>query len=130
MSGRNTDSSGGLTDKVAPNPKVPIPTLFEADSGKAGAKFYKEYEAKSGHAEPFAIYGYEAAQLMLDVLGRADDPTDRQSVVDAMFDTKDHDSILGTYSIDENGDTTLTDYGVFKIADKKLDFDQKISAKQ
>ena len=44
-----------------------------------------------------------------------------------MFATKDRDSILGTYSIDENGDTTLTDYGVFTIDDGELDFDQKIS---
>ncbi|MGK2955926.1 MAG: branched-chain amino acid ABC transporter substrate-binding protein [Solirubrobacterales bacterium] len=126
----DTDFSGGLPADVAANTKVTIPTLSEKDYGKAGAKFYKDYEAEYGPAEPFAIYGYEVGQLMLDVLSRAEDPTDRQSVIDAMFDTKDRDSILGTYSIDEKGDTTLTDYGVFKIANKELEFEQKISAKQ
>ena len=33
-------------------------------------------------------------------------------------------SVLGTYSIDENGDTTLTDYGVYAVKDGELKFDQ------
>ena len=61
------------------------------------------------------------------MLERAEDPTDRASVVEAMFATEDRDSILGTYSIDENGDTTLTDYGVFGIENGDLVFDEKIS---
>ena len=61
------------------------------------------------------------------MLERAEDPTDRASVIEAMFATEDRDSILGTYSIDENGDTTLTDYGVFTIDGGELVFDQKIS---
>ena len=32
--------------------------------------------------------------------------------------------MLGTYSIDENGDTTLTDYGVYKVEDGALDVRQ------
>ena len=36
--------------------------------------------------------------------------------------------MLGTYSIDENGDTTLTDYGVYSIKDGELKFDQTIKA--
>ncbi len=32
-------------------------------------------------------------------------------------------SVLGTYSIDENGDTTLTDYGVYTIEGGELTFD-------
>ena len=37
--------------------------------------------------------------------------------------------MLGTYSIDQNGDTTLTDYGVYSIANNALKFDQTIKAK-
>ena len=36
--------------------------------------------------------------------------------------------MLGTYSIDENGDTTLTDYGVYTIEDGELTFDKIIKA--
>jgi branched-chain amino acid transport system substrate-binding protein len=124
----DTDFSGGLPANVAANTKVTAPTLSEKDYGKEGARFYKDYEAEYGPAEPFAVYGYEAGKLILDTIANADDPTDRASVIEELFSTEDRDSILGTYSIDEKGDTTLTDYGVFKIANKELEFDQKISA--
>ena len=37
--------------------------------------------------------------------------------------------MLGTYDIDKNGDTSLTDYGLYKIEDGKLAFDRVIKAK-
>ena len=45
--------------------------------------------------------------MILDSIDRASDPADRAAVVDAFFETTDRDSVLGTYSIDEVGDTTL-----------------------
>ena len=36
--------------------------------------------------------------------------------------------MLGTYSIDKNGDTTLTDYGVYSITGGTLKFDSTIKA--
>jgi branched-chain amino acid transport system substrate-binding protein len=48
--------------------------------------------------------------------------------VDQIFQTKDRNSVLGTYSIDQNGDTSLTDYGIYKIDAGKLVFDKVIKA--
>jgi branched-chain amino acid transport system substrate-binding protein len=45
--------------------------------------------------------------VILDSIERADDPGDRTAVVNAFFDTTERESVLGTYSIDEVGDTTL-----------------------
>ena len=45
--------------------------------------------------------------MILDSIERASDPADRAAVIDAFFETTDRDSVLGTYSIDEVGDTTL-----------------------
>ena len=36
--------------------------------------------------------------------------------------------MLGTYSIDKNGDTTLTDYGVYTVENGELMFDKTIKA--
>jgi branched-chain amino acid transport system substrate-binding protein len=37
--------------------------------------------------------------------------------------------VLGTYSFDQNGDTTLTDYGVYKVgSDGNPTFDTAIKA--
>lgn len=58
-------------------------------------------------------YGYEAMALVLDSIDRADDPLDRSSVIDSFFATTDRDSILGTYSIDPTGDTTLAQVGAY-----------------
>ena len=36
--------------------------------------------------------------------------------------------MLGTYDIDENGDTTLTDYGVYTVEGGELTFDKTMKA--
>ena len=53
---------------------------------------------------------------------------DRKAVVDAFFEIKGRESVLGTYDIDENGDTTLSDYGGYRIEGGKLVFDKVIKA--
>ena len=52
----------------------------------------------------------------------------KEDVLKAIFETKDRQSVLGTYSIDENGDTSLTDYGIYSIEDGTLKFDKTIKA--
>jgi branched-chain amino acid transport system substrate-binding protein len=42
--------------------------------------------------------------------------------------TKDRESALGVYSIDPNGDTTLTDYGLYTIKDGLPTFNKVIKA--
>ncbi|MBA2763739.1 MAG: branched-chain amino acid ABC transporter substrate-binding protein [Thermoleophilaceae bacterium] len=126
----DSDFAGGLPEDVAANTKVTVATLSEEDYGSEGAEFYKDYESEYGKAEPYSIYGYETGRLILDVLERAEDPTDRASVIEALFTTEDRDSILGKYSIDEQGDTTLTDYGVFGIENGELVFDSKIAVEE
>jgi branched-chain amino acid transport system substrate-binding protein len=48
--------------------------------------------------------------------------------VDELFKIKGRESVLGTYDIDENGDTTLSDYGGNRIEGGKLVFDKVIKA--
>jgi branched-chain amino acid transport system substrate-binding protein len=68
-------------------------------------RFRDEYGRPPGR---YGAYGYEAMAVVLDSVDRAgNEGTDREAVVDAFFDTADRDSVLGTYSIDEVGDTTL-----------------------
>jgi branched-chain amino acid transport system substrate-binding protein len=62
----------------------------------------------------FAAYGYEAMASVLDAIDRAGDPLDRKSVVDAYFATTDRDSVLGSYSIDDAGDTSLGVVGAYR----------------
>ena len=127
------DPKKGIPANIATRFKCTIATLDPKSFGPEGKKFFKDYSAKYNVAspDPYAIYGYESMALMLDAIKRASasggDLT-KKAVVDAIFATKDRDSVLGTYSIDENGDTSLTDYGLYKIDAGKLVFDKVIKA--
>jgi branched-chain amino acid transport system substrate-binding protein len=126
------DPKKGIPANIAPKFKCTIATLDPKAFGPEGKKFFKDYAAKYNEPspDPYAIYGYEAMALFLDAIKRASDAGDltRQSVVDQIFQTKDRNSVLGTYSIDANGDTSLTDYGIYKIDAGKLTFDKVIKA--
>ena len=82
--------------------------------------FTKRYGRKPGR---YAAYGYEAMAVVLDSIRRAGDQGDsRDAVVDAFFDTQDRDSVLGTYSIDEVGDTTLGRLAGYRLVDGRPRF--------
>jgi branched-chain amino acid transport system substrate-binding protein len=67
------------------------------------------------------FYGFEAMALVLDAI--ADGGADRASVVRAVRTTRDRDSVLGRYSIDEHGQTTSTAYGRLAVVDGQLVWD-------
>ena len=109
---------------------VTAPTLDPKLYPPAGQEFFKAYKSKYGKdPEPYAIYGYEAMSSVLEAIKAAGDKgNDRQAVIDAFFAIKNRESVLGTYSIDPDGDTTLTDYGGYTVKDGKLVFNKVIKA--
>jgi branched-chain amino acid transport system substrate-binding protein len=118
----------GVPAALAPQIKCTVPTLSPDAYPPEGQEFFKQYAEKYGkNADPYAIYGYEAMKLSLDAIERSQ-TGERDDVLKAIFATRDRQSVLGTYSIDENGDTSLGDYGVYTIKDGKLEFDQAIKA--
>ena len=56
--------------------------------------------------------------LVLDAIAAGDG--ERASVVAAARATRDRDSVLGRYSLDEHGLTTATAYGRLAVADGEL----------
>jgi branched-chain amino acid transport system substrate-binding protein len=122
-------TNGGIPADVAARTKVTIATLSPDEYPPEGQTFFKDYTTKYGEAnpDPYAIYGYETMALALDAIKRSG-TGDRADVIKALFATKDRHSVLCTYSLVANGDTTLTDYGVFSIKNGKLVFDKTIKA--
>jgi branched-chain amino acid transport system substrate-binding protein len=114
---------------VAAKVKLTVATLSPDEYPPEGQDFFDAFREKydDPNPNPYAIYGYEAMRLALDAIQRSGDGS-KESVVKALFETKDHQSVLGTYSIDENGDTTLTDYGVYTVKGGELQFDKTIKA--
>jgi branched-chain amino acid transport system substrate-binding protein len=77
-----------------------------------GAEFVTKYEAEFGNLEAYTAYGYEAMNVVLDAIAAASDATDfadlRGKVLANVKATSNYDGVLGNWSFDENGDTSLT----------------------
>ena len=90
--------------------------------------FRERYKRTPGR---YAAYGYEAMAVVLDSIRRAGDSgDDRDSVVNAFFDTTNRRSILGTYSIDEVGDTTLNRLAGYRVVHGRPEFTTALAAPQ
>jgi branched-chain amino acid transport system substrate-binding protein len=119
-----------ISKSVAEQTYITNPTLDPKLYPPAAQEFFDKFEQKYGHApDPYAVYGYEAMKVALLAIQNAGDAgNDRQAVIDAFFKIRDRDSVLGKYSIDENGDTTLSDYGANRVRGGKLVFDKVLKA--
>jgi branched-chain amino acid transport system substrate-binding protein len=122
----------GLPANIGSRVKITVATLGVKDLPNAGPvlnDYKKTYNVKT--VDPYGIYGYEAMALALNVLKRAGaKANDRAEVVKQLFNTKNRKSVLGTYSIDKNGDTTLTDYGLYTIKAGLPLYEKKIVAQK
>jgi branched-chain amino acid transport system substrate-binding protein len=114
---------GGIPPEVAERVVITAATLPRDRYPPAGQRFFRDFEREYGEENPatFAIYGYEAMALVLDAMKRAGDKAnDREAVLDELFATSGRRSVLGTYDIDRNGDTSLTITGTNTIQDGQL----------
>jgi branched-chain amino acid transport system substrate-binding protein len=126
---------GGISAAIAKKIQITVATLDPKAYPPSGQAFFKQFESTYNIANPspYAIYGYEAMAVVLDSIKRSGitgpGASERQAVINAFFQTKNRKSVLGTYSIDKNGDTTLTAYGVYRIVNGNLVFEKEIKAK-
>ena len=88
-----------------------------------GAEFAEAFKPRLGGKEidPYAIYGAQAAEIMLNAIGESDGS--RADVIAKMFEQKINDGYLGTFSINENGDPggaegAVVGFTIYKATDK------------
>jgi branched-chain amino acid transport system substrate-binding protein len=81
-------------------------------SALAQTQFVKPFKARYGHAPSTeAIFGYEAMAAVLTVLRKAGgDANNRTTVVHDFFAIRNRQSVLGTYSIDSDGDSNIAPF--------------------
>ncbi len=66
--------------------------------------------------QPYALAGYEAMSATLAAIrGAGRHGNSREDVIDHFFAIKNRQSVLGRYSMQPNGETTLTRYGVDRV---------------
>jgi branched-chain amino acid transport system substrate-binding protein len=86
-----------------------------------GAAFVKKYKEKfRAEPEAYAVYGYEAAKVVLEAV-KSVGKKDREAIRKAVLATKDFEKgALPKWSFDADGDTTLQVITVSKIEDGRF----------
>lgn len=118
------ESQGGVPVALDHRLLITVASVNGASYRAAGRTFLAAYARRYGPPEPYAIFGYEAMTLLLDAISRATrhgtEPAERSKVRAVIFATRDRNSVLGTYSIDLSGDTTLRWYGAYRVVGGRL----------
>jgi branched-chain amino acid transport system substrate-binding protein len=100
------------------------PVLDAASYPAAAARVLSDYRRHFGAPPgPYALYGYEAMSVVLAAIRRAGARgNDRLAVIASFFATHNRASVLGSYSIQPDGETTLARYGVDRVRNGKAVF--------
>ncbi len=124
-----TEFTEGISDAAAKQTYITVATIDPKDYPAEGQKFFKDYEKAYGDKspEPYAIYGYEAMDILLTAMENAGDKAnDRQAVIDEVYKIKDKKSVLGTYDIDKDGDVTINQFGRYRVEGGELKFEETV----
>lgn len=85
-----------------------------------GKDFYDNYKKKfNAEPEAYAVYGYEAGRVALEGIKRTG-KKDREAIRAAIAGLHDFDGVLGKWSFDQNGDTSLKVMAVEEIKEGKF----------
>ncbi len=78
---------------------------------------FDQYRRQFGEpADPWSLYGYEAMSAVLAAIRAAGPHGDERAAVTAkLLSTHDRRSVLGVYSIDANGEASLSSYAIDRI---------------
>ena len=102
-------------------PGIPVDQLKGA-----GKEFVDAFQQEFGKApDPYTVYAAQAAVVLLDAIEVGGN--DRAKVSEELFNTDVSDGILGSFQIDENGDTTLGTVAVNQIKDGESTFVRTIT---
>jgi branched-chain amino acid transport system substrate-binding protein len=93
-----------------------------------GKTWYESYKKKfNSEPEPYAAYGYESAKVVLNAINKVC-KNDRTAIREAILATKDYKGVLGTWSFDANGDTTLKTLSGNVVKNGKWEFVELLKA--
>jgi branched-chain amino acid transport system substrate-binding protein len=98
------------------------PGFLKQKLAPAGAQFMSQFTTTYGRAPvPQAIFGYEAMSAALAVLRKAGTAANnRSTVVRDFLSLKNRQSVLGTYSMNSSGDTSIAPFVFSRVQQGKL----------
>jgi branched-chain amino acid transport system substrate-binding protein len=111
------DDAGGAAEGVY----VTFGAVAPSKQAGKGAEWYRNYKARfNAEPEVYAAYAYEATKVALDAIKRAG-KKDRNAIREAVLATREYEGILGRWSFDANGDTTLSTISGRVVKDGRFD---------
>ena len=113
----DTGFVAGLSPQAAAALRVSSPGFTSAALNGPGQGFVTAFTSAYGHAPSTqAIFGYEAMSAVLSVLKEAGKGANNRSTVQRdFFAIHNRDSVLGTYSINANGDTSVAPFVISRV---------------
>jgi branched-chain amino acid transport system substrate-binding protein len=98
---------------------VSVAGLPNEQLGPTGKKFVKDFGAtqSGGQVDPYSVYAAQSAEVLLDAIDRSDGT--RASVTEELFNTDVKDGILGSFTINDEGDTNANPVTIYQIKSGK-----------
>jgi branched-chain amino acid transport system substrate-binding protein len=120
-----------LSPAVKGRLRITTPTLPPRLLPASARAFRAKFRAAFGRAPaPEALLSYEATQAVLASIRAAGvKGNDRAAVNEAFHAIRDRKSVLGTYSIDRFGDTSLSRFAGNKVRESKLVLDKVLEVR-
>jgi branched-chain amino acid transport system substrate-binding protein len=107
-----------LAGPAAEGIEMTLPAPAPERLGGEGRRFVADFEKALGRpVEFYSATAAQATEILLDAIARSNGT--RASVDHEVFKTKVHNGILGSFSFDENGDTTAGSVTVYRVVDGK-----------
>jgi branched-chain amino acid transport system substrate-binding protein len=108
----------GLVISIAVFPNRALPP----EGRRFAAEFTKRFSQRPCC---FSVHDAQAAMMLLDAIAASGG--DRARVAQTVMASEVRNGLLGDFSIDENGDTTLNQMGMYRIRDGRIRFETVIT---
>lgn len=98
--------------------------LYPPSGQRVLALYRSTFHTEAG---PSVLYGYAAMSAVLDAIRRAGAKgNDRAEVIRSFMQAPERQSVIGRYSIQSDGETSITSYGVDRVVGGRPAFYEKI----
>jgi len=120
----STIGDGAAARTLLTTPVLPL-DMYPASSRHVLADYRRQFHIQP---EAYALFGYAAMSATLQAIRHAGTRGgNRQAVINALFAAGERDSVIGRYAIEPDGETTLSNYGVDRVAAGKPVFWRELS---
>jgi branched-chain amino acid transport system substrate-binding protein len=129
MAGDSFNQPGALVEAAGAGAEglvISIAVFPNRDLPPAGREFAAEFTRRfSQRPCCFSVHDAQAAHILLDAIARSGGS--RSRVAEAVMSTTVRDGLLGDFSIDDNGDSTLNAIGMYRIRGGRIRFETLVT---